>query len=79
MKKKVRYISLLLAFAMLLLPVSVFAEAPAGTFFIEPGKAAQNEDGSYSFPELELSGLRIAALFEKADYIILFGAVKYRG
>lgn len=30
-------------------------------------------------PELELSGLRIAALFEKADYIILFGAVKYRG
>lgn len=59
MKKKVRYISLLLAFAMLLLPVSVFAEAPAGTFFIEPGKAAQNEDGSYSFPELKLSGEQI--------------------
>lgn len=42
-----------------LLPMTAFAEAPTGGLSVVAGKAVKNEDGSYRFSELKVSGAGI--------------------
>lgn len=57
------YICFVLAVMLLaILPMTAFAEAPAESILIEAGKAAKNEDGSYRFSKLDLSGAGIVGV-----------------
>ena len=55
--KKTRLLCFLLAAILLTaLPVGAFAEAPTDALSIEVGRAEKEQDGSYRFSQLKLSG-----------------------